>query len=215
MKRIICIAVALFLIASCAFADGTTEKKNAFEFCDMYMYHLLKMKYELGLDATHDLAHYIGYDGLTHLNIFAGDGQYYVEVPAGTLLVSVPDFSVIQLRMWFTSYGSSNTNNETNMVRAAAAFAALEYDRLNDWSYPFLHQIDPSKPENVMLEAMDRFFDAIDDTFDNADLMEDFFSESGNIIPFISGNYEYSLQYINGGEDNPDLEIVYMVVDYK
>lgn len=62
MKRIVGIVVVLLLLASCAFAEGTTEKKNAFEFCDMYMQRLWEMKYERGLDATHDLAHYIGYD---------------------------------------------------------------------------------------------------------------------------------------------------------
>ena len=77
MKRIVGIVVALLLLASCAFAEGTTEKKNAFEFCDMYMQRLWEMKYERGLDATHDLAHYIGYDGLSYANMFAGDGQYY------------------------------------------------------------------------------------------------------------------------------------------
>ena len=215
MKRIVGIVVALLLLASCAFAEGTTEKKNAFEFCDMYMQRLWEMKYERGLDATHDLAHYIGYDGLSYANMFAGDGQYYVEVPAGTLLVSVPDFSVIQLRMQLVAYNRSDAEKETDMIRAAVAFAALEYDRLDDYSYPLLHQIDPTKPENVMLEAIDIFFDAVNGTFNDADLMDGFFSENGNKIPFISGNYEYSLQYINGGEENPEVEVVYLIAECK
>ena len=194
MKRIVGIVVALLLLASCAFAEGTTEKKNAFEFCDMYMQRLWEMKYERGLDATHDLAHYIGYDGLSYANMFAGDGQYYVEVPAGTLL---------------------DAEKETDMIRAAVAFAALEYDRLDDYSYPLLHQIDPTKPENVMLEVIDIFFDAVNGTFNDADLMDGFFSENGNKIPFISGNYEYSLQYINGGEENPEVEVVYLIAECK
>ena len=199
MKPIVGIVVALLLLASCAFAEGTTEKKNAFEFCDMYMQRLWEMKYERGLDATHDLAHYIGYDGLSYANMFAGDGQYYVEVPAGTLLVS----------------NRSDAEKETDMIRAAVAFAAPEYDRLDDYSYPLLHQIDPTKPENVMLEVIDIFFDAVNGTFNDADLMDGFFSENGNKIPFISGNYEYSLQYINGGEENPEVEVVYLIAECK
>lgn len=193
----------------------TTDKKNAFEFCDMYMQRLLEMKYESGFDATYDLPHYIGYEGLTFMNTFAGEGQYFVDVPAGTLLISVPDFSVIRLDTTLVIYNDDDSQNDINIIRSLVAFAALEYDRFDEYSYPILNEFDAIESPSVLIDASDRFYAAIDDVFNNEALMNELFSENGNKIPFLSGNYEYSLQYFNGGEANPDLEFIELVAECK
>lgn len=217
MKKFFCCFAVLALLLSQALAeDFTAEKRNAFEFTDMYMQRLWEMKYERGgIDATHDLAHYMGYEGLPHWNVFVEENEYYVDVPAGKLVVSVPDFGIVRFESTLISFDHSDEEKEIEMLRAAMAFAALEYNSSDDDLYLALNKIDPTKPANVMVEVADVFFGAVEKTFNDAELMDDFLSESGNKIPFISGNYEYSLQYFNGGSENPEVEFIELIAEWE
>ncbi|MBR3922034.1 MAG: hypothetical protein IKJ45_02890 [Kiritimatiellae bacterium] len=211
MKRLI--GLFLFFIVFCLTASAdvlTTEKRNAFEFCDLYTIRLYELKDRYGIDATHDISDTFLYNAADYLNYWNEENQYTCNVPAGTIKVSVPEFEIEHASCSIMNLNGEDSENKIDFFRAIMMYAALEYDGFEDYKYSSLSKLDSTLPQSVMAVALDEFSEAIDACFDDSKTVDSLLAGDHTRIPLLSGNYDYYLYSYIGERDGTPLEYIYV-----
>lgn len=192
MKKLIVSVMMLcaLIIPSAAVA----EVRNAFEFCDLYSSRLMQLKDQYGINATHNqsIAMYSNiYSEIA--NQYAGENQYYANVPAGSILVSVPDFFIDQFDTIFIDLLDESEEN-IDIYRALMAMSALEHNGFDDHMFSIFHQVTSDPVEN----AIDAIFNILNEDLSPYLEDEEFWDNlmaSKEETLIYSGNYDYYLRY--------------------
>ena len=191
------IALSLVLILLCALCGNSAlaESRNAFEFYDLYVTRLRTVEEELSVSVMHDI-HAGRYEGAEYMNIFAGENEYYVITPAGEMLISMPDFSIVRFEVTMMDLNDSDEEMERDMYRAATAYGALEYGGSEDYLQSVLSKIDPNLTGSFAVGVVEEFADMVNAVFEDESRYLPLLAKSGSTIHFASANYEYTLLYI-------------------
>ncbi len=170
-----------------------TEKRNIFEFCDLYTYRLDKLSDCFLVNARHDItADYLYGGAAKHLPV--KENEYYVQIPAGLLLVSVPDFEILRFEGTLLEYSDEeNDENLIPLMRASAAYASLEYDGFKDYEYDRLYKTNQF--DSFASHVNDELCDLLSEVINDPLLYGKLTSKNGNTVPLVSANYDYKLRY--------------------
>lgn len=193
MKRLI---VSVMMLCALIFPGAAVaEVRNAFEFCDLYSSRLMQLKDQYGIDATHDqsISMYDNFTNKIYYNQYAGENQYYADIPAGSILVSVPDFSIAQFETIFIDLLDESEEN-IDIYRALMAMSALEYNGFDDHMFSIFHQVTFDPVEN----AIDAIFNILNEDLSPYLEDEEFWDNlmaSKEETLIYSGNYDYYLRY--------------------
>ena len=193
--RKIALSLALVLLCVMCGATALAENRNAFEFYDLYITRLRTVEEELSVSVLHDI-HASRYEGAEYMNVFAGENEYYVVTPAGEMLISLPDFSIVRFEVTLMNLNGSDEEMERDMYRAATAYGALEYDGSEDYLQSVLSKVDPNLTNSFAVDVVEEFADMVNAVFADESRYLPLFAESGSSIHFASANYEYTLLYI-------------------
>ena len=194
LKKIVAMLMSLYFLV---FPNSVlAESRNAFEFCDLYTSRLIQLRDEYGVDVVPaPNQSYFSYDNyLSDIqNQFAGENQFFARTPAGTILVSVPDFSIVSFETTFINM-LTDEDDSTELFHALMAISALEYNGFDDYEFDLLHKVDPSLAE----DAIDATFRIFNEQFcpylEDEKSIEDLMSSEKEILIY-SGEYDYYLRY--------------------
>lgn len=214
MKKIIsCIILFFTLISSTIAESEPTSKVNAFECMDMYAKRISDFADIYHVDASH------GYDIMGYYSMpplpYPDENVYSVHVPAGTIFVSVPGFEIVRADVLIASNPSDDQKAQIQGIRAAMFYSALEYSSREEERNNLLMQINPDSYPELVTRAYVEFYDAYYETIENQTIITDLLEKSGNTVPFLSGNYEYSLQFIQSEYEENKYESMYLIAEAR
>lgn len=211
MKKKLCLLFAISFVFIAINANASTSvKRNAFEFCDLYLMRLQELKESFGIDAVHDMEFGGLYSATPYTNFLNEDGQYSCQVPAGNIVVSMPGFEIEKAYCVLMDMNKGSSENGVSIYRSAMMYAALEYDSSRDYYYSSLGKINDSYQTNVIEKAFNEFKNAVSACFDDPKKTDLLSGSSGTRIQIISKNYEYSLCSYIGDHDGKPLHYLFL-----
>lgn len=180
----------------------STDKRNVFEFCDLFQDSADYLMEVHGFDAE------IGYTNNSCYTInrfdsaFAQEkGMYYAGLKAGKAYINMPDFTIGELQCEI--YSSSSNRSLAPVWRAISAICALEYDFFDRTTIEALFTINPSLPLNALESAINIFSAYIAPRFDDDAFMKRVFDADPLVgVLCYSGRYDYYLRYLRNEETN-------------
>lgn len=210
MKKLICLVLILIFVATTYASElEPTVKRNAFEFSDLYIRRLEEFEDLYGIDISQDLksADYCGMGNVP----FYEENVYVVEIPAGTLFVSIPDFNIVRADTLVKNYQPDDDKYTRSIAQAAMFCSALEHNSYLEYKTNTLRDLDPSRNQDFITFVYEDFFNIYTEAMNNPDYVAELFSENGTTLPLCSGNYKYELQYIRTDLQLKDFEYVYLI----
>ena len=213
MRKLFILLISCLLISFVS-SYSFAEVRNAFEFNQLYLDRLKTLDDEFDVEASYD-SHMSMYSSAEYMNSFAGENEYFVDIPAGTILVSMPDFGVVRFEGTLIDLTKSDEEANLDIYRSAMAYAALEYTGVEDFSHSILKNFDKELSDSFIVDVVDEFADLINSVFEDESRFNELFKENGSIIPLASKNYEYSLQYYCGSIDGHDIEFISFIAEKK
>ena len=204
----LCCVVLMFSVSAYA------ETRNAFEFNELFRCRLDLLDKEFSIKASFE-NHEGMYYSEEYMNSFAGENEYYVRVPAGTLLVSMPDFGVVRFEGKLLDLISSDEESEIDLYRASMAYAALEYGSVEDFAHSILKNVDPDLGDSFIADVVEEFADLVNAVFEDESRYVELFKENGSTIHLASLSYEYYLQYFIGTVNGTEVEFINLIAETK
>lgn len=198
MKKVICLVLSILMCVSFSSAEEKANR-NAFLFVDLYSFFLEKANTVFDVDASyHPMAHSTEYGKMIGMPLewyqHDKESEYWLSVPAGNILVSVPEFEIIRAEIHVMDFGSEESKQSIDMTRAMAAYAAFEYDRADEDMYSMLSKYGLSEDTSAFEVAAEEFLNGFEKALDNPALIND---ELMSVHMMSGENYDYSLLYID------------------
>lgn len=180
----------------------STDKRNVFEFCDLFQESAHYLNDVHGFDAE------IGYTSNECYTIYKFSsalaqekGMYYAGLKAGRTYINIPDFTIGELQCEI--YSSSSNRSLAPVWRAISAICALEYDFFDRTTIEALFSINPSLPMNALESAINIFSAYIAPRFNDSAFMNEVFSADPSVgVLCYSGRYDYYLRYLRNEESD-------------
>ena len=181
---------------------SVTERRNALEFYNLYALRMQELDNECGTSVSPEIYNTF-FSSAEYLNSYAGENEYYVKTPAGTLLVSMPDFGIVRYDTLLFIIGGESEEYINELLRASMAYASLEYDGWDEYSDSMLSKYGLSDTGSLsfVLKKSAEFSDMIGGVLNDKEKMFDLCKRNGNRILLASLNYNYYLDY-TCGEDS-------------
>lgn len=215
MKKFMSIFVVILM--SVAFCFGAAaEGRNAFEFCDLYSARIKAVDEAFSVTAGYSTNDF-SFSAAEYMNWMAGEDKYYVNVPAGTLMVSVPDFNVVRYEGTVLNIAADTDKRMTDFYRAAVAYSALEYSGSDEYFQEMLSRVDRTKSGNFVIDAVDEFSQLFIDVVNDTAKADKLYSDNGSMVMLASSdNYDYYLQYFCGEtDDGKSFEYIDLLAEAK
>lgn len=188
------------------YAASSTEKRNVFEFCDLFLYRLDRLKEEYSADATfdeHEPVYYGDHDFYEQFNLFSGENQYGAVLRAGDALIDVPDFTIdcITINL-FDSYMDDDETTRS-VFRAIMALSSLEYSSFDDYTFQMYYSLNPDVSMDSVFSALCIFNELIGPKLEDPSI-DDKINKSTSAYGLLvySGRYDYYLDYHEYEKDN-------------
>lgn len=220
MRKVICALLVVIQLYATTVLAATTDGRNALEFIDLFNYYLIEIEEGSGIDTSFEKNKYsykydnnMGfqdmYDNLKPLSpLYTNTNEYWMTIPVGDIVISIPEFEIVRAEIDVLDIYAETDSTAVTLSRAVAAYAALEYDYMDEWSYSSLHKSGLLEYRSALDAAMYEFTDAFDKALKNDNLYEKF----GSVV-MITKKYRYSLT-LNVYEANEDtVGMLTMIVD--
>lgn len=198
------------------YAASSTEKRNVFEFCDLFSSRLERLKDEYSFDGTfseHDFTSYGDPSIFEQFNFFSEENQYYAKLRAGSAFIHVPDFTIDRITF---DLADSNTDKEQlgkNIYRAIAFISALEYNDFDDYSFQLYHSVNYNLDRDSVDTSISIYTQFIGPNLSDSsiiDRIEKSTSAYGLLV--YSGRYDYYLDYHEYKRDNGNTYFAYKLI---
>lgn len=214
MKKFAIVFLVFLLIVFSANAE-MQKRRNAFEFSDLFLKRWNILNDEFGASVSNDIA-VARYASADYMNSYAGKDEYYVDIPAGTLLISVPTFEIVSYETTVIDFLNDDPEKEARyLYRAAMAYGALEYDGNEEFGYSIMSELNHNGEGSFASKVFFEFSDIIIETLENKEKAAALFKENGSKVHLYSGKYEYSLQYFCGTLTGSEEEFLVLIAEGK
>ena len=214
MKKLLSLILVLFTVSSVAYADtSATEKRNAFEFCNLYLFRAQQMYDVYGYDVRVNPNSSYLYDNtfaMFNNDYVKGRNKYHAQTPAGMILVNVPDFSIESVEITFVDYTKEEEAWDLSIAEAMVAVSALEYSGQDEYFMESWSKFDKTRPKDALdatlnifdeklLPAYEKFIDKRPGNHEKV------FASTGNY------NYYFSHYYL----ENEDLNKIVLIAEAR
>lgn len=192
MKRIIAILTVALMLIQClpcsalASDDDATERVSALEFCELYTKRLMEFNSKYGqnmggLDTT-----------IYSLHAPSDWGDTYgANCSGGFLTINKTDLTIESLTTTIMDLDAEEQEGHNVVLKALITISALEMGDQEAEGLEILHDIDPSRPEDVFMKYLEEYSDIIQPALSsNIDKLE-----AGEDVLVYQGNYDYYAQY--------------------
>lgn len=211
MKRLLCLLFVLFLSCSIsALADSNapssqpTQKRGAFEFCELFMKRYM-------LNAENDSK-----GGKLFPNnsqpLIIGD-SVIISTSAGTLEISLADFSVIGFSTIMSDPDASVDDEYTYMLKSIISISSLEYSNTDDLFLGANAYLDTSEETSAVANAELIFLKINNILMQREYLIR--MVQNGERIKAYSGNYDYYLEYKEKTSGNSKTRLFLLIAEAR
>ena len=195
------------------YAASSTEKRNVFEFCDLFSSRLDCLKDEYSFDGTFDEKEFFDYEIFDGFNTFSGKDRCYAVLRAGNAYVNVPSFTIEQITFNLVDSYTDNDEALKNAIRLIASISALEYNAYEDYAFKTCYSINHKFARDASDSAINIYNENISPALSDPLLVDKIKkSTSANGLLVYSGRYNYYLDYYSSERENDDPYFTYELV---
>lgn len=208
--------VCLCLLLSAAVPPAYAEARNAFEFFDIFYYRLDILADILSTDACTISPDKRRYEIYEHYNaLVASDNEYSISTPFGVFVVSVPDFTITSFNGRVIDLLADEEQSDIDSYRAAMVYSALEHDLQGEYYYSVMKKINKGLPETYTEYIGNEFFNRLIAICKDETLINQLYAYTGSKVPFASGNYDYTLMFLDDQYNGKQMKAVYLIATKK
>ncbi len=191
MKRtltlVLCLMFLLSIPASATVTDSS-EKRNAFEFCELFTERIGDTFGKYGYEWEPPTLSYQDYDVME-----MGTNTRFVTTAAGYVEISMDSCRIDGGSFLYMDLDADTDENTQNMLRCCVAFSALEYGRDDVQMLEFESMLNSSISSDPAIRMIELWLENIEPVMKSKKTMVAVRNGSSQVV--YTGKYTYSLKY--------------------